>query len=138
MYCGRVELYQEEDAKVKGEGEGEFWWRTKVDVASDPERVGGWEVRRVRVLEWEGEGQGEGRRARVMELMPRQDLFADVSYFATFFAVSPPAISFPFREQVVEVLTFCSLYRMGRRRGRCCGGSASSRLLYEPEKDACS
>jgi hypothetical protein len=65
MYCGRVELYEDDQG---------LWWRTKVDVATDPERVGGWEVRRVQVLKWEA---GDGKRAKVMELRPRQDMFAE-------------------------------------------------------------
>ena len=67
MYCGRVELYEDEQG---------LWWRTKVDVSSDPERVGGFEVRRVEVIEWD-EGDGKEKRAKVMELRPKQDLFAD-------------------------------------------------------------
>ena len=38
MYCGYMELFEDE----KG-----LYWRTKVEIASDPTRIGGYQVRRV-------------------------------------------------------------------------------------------
>lgn len=54
MYCGYFELAEDEEG---------LFWRTKVEVASDPGRVGGFQERRVG---WE---EGEGGR-RVMVLRP--------------------------------------------------------------------
>ncbi|ETN45875.1 uncharacterized protein HMPREF1541_00056 [Cyphellophora europaea CBS 101466] len=65
MYCGYVSVYEDE----KG-----LFWQAKVEVASDPNRVGGIEERRVRILEEVAEG---GEKKIVMELRPKQDMLAD-------------------------------------------------------------
>lgn len=46
MYCGYLELFEDE----KG-----LFWKTKVEVASDPTRVGGFQTRRVEYFENDGE-----------------------------------------------------------------------------------
>lgn len=99
-YCGYLSLYRdeggvesEEKGKRRGEGGGQddenddggfvdegYWWATQVEVASDPERVGGEEVRRVRLRR-----DGETWRVVGMELRPERDLVADVSSGFFFF-----------------------------------------------------
>ncbi|OQV09500.1 Lipocalin-like domain-containing protein [Cladophialophora immunda] len=46
MYCGYMELFKDD----KG-----LFWKTKVEIASDPTRVGGFQTRRVEFLEENGE-----------------------------------------------------------------------------------
>src|ERR1700748_2326245 len=46
MYCGYIELFQNE-----GAAPGEVWWRTKVVIATDPNRIGGEQVRSVKYWE---------------------------------------------------------------------------------------
>ncbi|KAF2484082.1 Lipocalin-like domain-containing protein [Neohortaea acidophila] len=57
MYCGYMEVYEDEAG---------LWWRTKVEVSSDPARMGGYEVRRVELIQ-------EGGR-EVMVLRPERDM----------------------------------------------------------------
>jgi hypothetical protein len=64
MYCGYFEMFED--------GEGLFW-RTRVEISSDPSRVGGVEERRVG---FEEEGVG-GRRLLV--LRPTGDMTMEVS-----------------------------------------------------------
>lgn len=45
MYCGQIELFQDDQG---------LFWKTKVDVASDPSRIGGLQVRRVVLSEEDG------------------------------------------------------------------------------------
>ncbi|KAJ9602698.1 hypothetical protein H2200_012892 [Cladophialophora chaetospira] len=45
MYCGYMELFKDE----KG-----LFWKTKVEIASDPTRVGGFQTRRVELSEENG------------------------------------------------------------------------------------
>lgn len=45
MYCGYMELLEDE---------GGLYWKTKVEVASDPTRIGGYQVRRVKHVEENG------------------------------------------------------------------------------------
>ncbi len=61
MYCGYLELFED--------GDGLFW-KTKVECSSDPNRVGGFEVRRIQFLE-------DGER-KFMVLRPKQDLITEV------------------------------------------------------------
>ena len=63
MYCGYMRLFEDE----KG-----LYWRTQVEVSSDPARTGGVEERRVRLFK-----DAEGNP--VLELTPRQDMLTDVS-----------------------------------------------------------
>ncbi|KAK4546164.1 hypothetical protein LTR36_002301 [Oleoguttula mirabilis] len=65
MYCGYLELFQNDDELVDG-GEGGLWWQTKVEISSDPNRMGGLEVRKVEYLE-------EGGKA-YMILQPKNDM----------------------------------------------------------------
>ena len=60
MYAGYLKMYEDE----KG-----LYWKTKVEVCSDPSRLGGFEERRVR---WWEEGGKE-----YAELRPKQDLVLD-------------------------------------------------------------
>ena len=46
MYCGYMELFKDD----KG-----LYWKTKVEIASDPTRVGGFQTRRVEHFEENGE-----------------------------------------------------------------------------------
>lgn len=64
MYCGNVELFKDE-----GSGDGELWWRTTVVIASDPNRIGGEQVRSVKYTE-------EGGK-QYMELKPQKDMVYD-------------------------------------------------------------
>ncbi|KAK4897515.1 hypothetical protein LTR27_004659 [Elasticomyces elasticus] len=57
MYCGYFELFEDDDG---------LWWQTKVDVSTDPNRMGGMEVRRAALSE-EGEKQ-------YMTLQPKNDM----------------------------------------------------------------
>lgn len=62
MYCGYFELF--------GDGEGLFW-RTRVEVASDPSWVGGFQERRVVI---------EERGGKVfLELRPAGDMVLELS-----------------------------------------------------------
>lgn len=53
MYCGQIELFEDDQG---------LFWKTKVDVASDPSRIGGLQVRRVSLSEEDGR--------KVMTLQP--------------------------------------------------------------------
>lgn len=46
MYCGWMELFEDEEG---------LYWKTKVEIASDPTRVGGFQTRRVEHFEEGGE-----------------------------------------------------------------------------------
>lgn len=59
MYCGYLELFEDADG---------LFWKTKVEVSNDPSRIGGFEERRVRVLEDGG-----------MELRPVNEIVLRVS-----------------------------------------------------------
>lgn len=68
MYCGYLELFECE----VGEGEkGEMRWQTRVEVCSDPNRMGGLEERKVKYFE-------EGGKA-FMELQPVNEMVMEVS-----------------------------------------------------------
>lgn len=45
MYCGQIELFKDDQG---------LFWKTKVDIASDPSRIGGEQVRRVVLGEEDG------------------------------------------------------------------------------------
>jgi hypothetical protein len=64
MYCGYVQLFKDE-----GSEEGEFWWETMVEIASDPNRIGGIQKRMLKYTE-------EGGKA-YMELKPENDMVFD-------------------------------------------------------------
>ena len=64
MYCGYLELFKDNDG---------LWWQTKVECASDPNRMGGLEVRRVNYFEEDGK--------QFMILQPKQDMILEVSDF---------------------------------------------------------
>lgn len=61
MYCGYLELFEDEQG---------LWWQTRVEVCSDPNRVGGLEVRRLEYFEEDGKA--------FMVLQPKQDLITEV------------------------------------------------------------
>ena len=63
MYCGHLELFEDEDG---------LFWQTKVEVYSDPNRMGGLEVRRVEYLEEDGRA--------FMVLQPKDEMVMEVSY----------------------------------------------------------
>ena len=62
MYCGHLELFKDEEG---------LYWQTKVEVCSDPNRIGGLEVRRIEYFEEDGK--------TYMVLQPKQDLILEVS-----------------------------------------------------------
>jgi hypothetical protein len=62
MYCGYIELFKEEES-------GELWWETRVEIASDPNRIGSIQKRMLKYTE-------EGGRA-YMELRPEKDMVCD-------------------------------------------------------------
>ena len=62
MYCGYLELFKDDEG---------LYWQTKVEVCSDPSRMGGLEVRRIEFVE---EGGTE-----FMVLQPKQDMVLEVS-----------------------------------------------------------
>lgn len=64
MYCGYIQLF-----KDPGSGDGEFWWETHVEIASDPNRIGGIQKRMVKYTE-------EGGKS-YMELKPEKDMVYD-------------------------------------------------------------
>lgn len=66
MYCGYLELFRDE-----GGEDGGLWWQTRVEISSDPNRMGGLEVRRVKYFE-------EGGKA-YMVLQPENDMVMEVS-----------------------------------------------------------
>lgn len=68
MYCGYFDLFEN--------AEGLFW-RTKVEISSDPGRVGGIEERRVA---FEEEEEEEGGR-RLMVLRPTRKMTLEVCFF---------------------------------------------------------
>ena len=61
MYCGYFELFEDEEG---------LYWRTKVEISSDPGRVGGFEERRVEFVE-------DGER-RLMVLRPTGEMTMEV------------------------------------------------------------
>jgi hypothetical protein len=61
MYCGYFELFEDEEG---------LFWRTKVEISSDPGRVGGIEERRLEFVE-------EGGR-RLMVLRPTGEMTMEV------------------------------------------------------------
>lgn len=63
MYCGYLELFEDEEG---------LWWKTKVECCSDPKRMGGFEVRRLKYFEENGES--------FMILQPKQDLLLEVCH----------------------------------------------------------
>lgn len=62
MYCGYLELFEDERG---------LYWETRVQVSSDPSRMGGLEVRRVEYFE-----KGE---KKCMVLRPVRDMVMEVS-----------------------------------------------------------
>lgn len=62
MYCGYFQLFKD-DA-------GGLYWRTKVEVSTDPSRIGGIEERKV-ILE-----EGNGKQYMILE--PKQDMLLEV------------------------------------------------------------
>ncbi|KEF58596.1 uncharacterized protein A1O9_06522 [Exophiala aquamarina CBS 119918] len=46
MYCGQIQLFEDEEG---------LFWKTTVDIASDPSRIGGEQIRRVILSEEDGE-----------------------------------------------------------------------------------
>lgn len=63
MYCGYMRLFEDENG---------LYWRTLVEVSSDPVRTGGVEERRVRLFQ-----DADGKS--VLELSPTRNLLTDVS-----------------------------------------------------------
>lgn len=61
MYCGYFQLFKDEEG---------LFWQTKVEISSDPGRMGGVEERRVEMYE-------EGNKT-FMILRPKQDLILEV------------------------------------------------------------
>ena len=61
MYCGYLELFKDDDG---------LYWNTKVEIASDPNRVGGFQTRRIQYFE-------EGGRT-YMVLQPKLDFLLEV------------------------------------------------------------
>jgi hypothetical protein len=61
MYCGYLELFKDDDG---------LWWQTRVEVCSDPNRIGGLEVRRLEYFEENGKA--------FMILQPKQDMILEV------------------------------------------------------------
>ena len=61
MYCGYLELFEDDEG---------LWWQTKVEIASDPKRTGGYEVRRLKYFEEDGKPY--------MILQPKQDMLLEV------------------------------------------------------------
>ncbi|KAK0885533.1 hypothetical protein LTR87_000728 [Friedmanniomyces endolithicus] len=76
MYCGYLELFEgspDGEGEDGGEGDGEgkrLWWQTRVDVSSDPSRMGGLEVRNVELTEERGK--------QFMVLRPRNDMVLEI------------------------------------------------------------
>jgi hypothetical protein len=62
MYCGYLKLYEDNEG---------LYWQTVVEVASDPERIGGIEERRLNY--WEENGKS------FMTLKPKRDMLLEVS-----------------------------------------------------------
>lgn len=62
MYCGYLELFEDEHG---------LWWQTRVEVSSDPRRMGGLEVRRIEYFEKDGKA--------FMILQPEKDMVIEVS-----------------------------------------------------------
>jgi len=67
MYCGYLELFK----GGRDDGYDGLWWQTRVEVANDPNRMGGLEVRKVEYFE-------EGGKA-YMVLQPVNDMILEVS-----------------------------------------------------------
>ncbi|KAK0932532.1 hypothetical protein LTR29_015909 [Friedmanniomyces endolithicus] len=76
-YCGYLELFEGSPGGEGGQGGGEegqgkgeeskgLWWQTRVDVSSDPSRMGGLEVRNVELMD-------EGGK-QFMVLRPKNDM----------------------------------------------------------------
>ena len=63
MYAGYLQLFEDEA--------GELYWETKVEICSDPNRMGGLQVRKVQLFE-------EGGKS-YMVLKPKQDMVMEVS-----------------------------------------------------------
>lgn len=61
MYCGYLQLFKDDDG---------LYWETRVEVASDPARVGGLEVRRINYFEEDGK--------KYMVLQPMRDMLLEV------------------------------------------------------------
>ncbi|KAK3722379.1 hypothetical protein LTR37_002370 [Vermiconidia calcicola] len=57
MYCGYLELFEDEEG---------LFWKTKVEICSDPNRFGGFEERRIEYFEEDGKA--------FMVLQPKQDM----------------------------------------------------------------
>lgn len=62
MYCGYFQLFKDAD--------GGLYWQTKVEVSTDPARIGGIEERKVILQEENGK--------QYMILEPKQDMLLDV------------------------------------------------------------
>ena len=67
MYCGNLEIFKDDEG---------LYWQTKVEVCSDPNRMGGYEVRRIEYFE-------EGGKS-YMVLQPKQDMVLEVSLWKCF------------------------------------------------------
>ena len=61
MYCGYLEMFEDDDG---------LFWQTRVECCSDPNRMGGLEVRRIKYLEEDGKA--------FMVLQPKQDMILEV------------------------------------------------------------
>lgn len=77
MYCGYFQLFEDD--------EGGLYWQTKVEVSSDPNRVGGIEERKVILQEEDGK--------QYMILEPKQDMLLDVCIEYLKFAFDRPALT---------------------------------------------
>ena len=62
MYCGYLQLFKDDEG---------LYWQTKVEVCSDPYRIGGLETRRLEYFEENGK--------MYMVLQPKQDMILEVS-----------------------------------------------------------
>lgn len=62
MYCGYLQLFKDEN--------GSLYWQTKVEISTDPGRMGGIEERKLTLLEEDGK--------KFMVLEPKQDMLLDV------------------------------------------------------------
>ena len=60
MYCGYLKLYEDEQG---------LYWQTRVEVCSDPARMGGIEERRLKYFEEDGKPY--------IELRPKQDMILE-------------------------------------------------------------
>ncbi|EME86811.1 uncharacterized protein MYCFIDRAFT_77372 [Pseudocercospora fijiensis CIRAD86] len=64
MYCGYMKLYRND--------EGQLYWQTRVEVSTDPSRMGGIEERKVTLVDEDGK--------TFLFLEPKQDMLLEVSH----------------------------------------------------------